>query len=52
MKKIKKTINLPDDLMKEIEEYRAKQRPIPSWNQAAVDLMRQAIRAGKEDDKT
>jgi hypothetical protein len=38
----KTTVIYPDDVEKIIEDYRAKQRPIPTWTQAVCNLIRKA----------
>lgn len=43
----RRTISLDVDLEEEIEDWRAKQRPIPNFSEAIVALTRRGLGGGK-----
>jgi len=43
---IRKTILLDEELFSKIEDYRSRKRPIPSFNEAVVELLRKALEVG------
>jgi hypothetical protein len=40
---VRHTVRLPSELLEAIEEWRARQRPIPSLNGAFVELIRRGL---------
>ena len=41
---VKTSVSLEDDVVKAVEDWRAKQRPIPSFSQAVNILLRKALK--------
>jgi hypothetical protein len=46
--KVRRTWSLPEELIAELEAWRATQRPIPTESQAATELMLDALRRWRE----
>ena len=40
----RQTITFDDDLVKQIDDWRAKQRPIPKFQNAVTELVRRGLR--------
>jgi hypothetical protein len=49
--KRRKAVNLPPDLVREIDAYRGARRPIPSESAAIRDLLIRGLEALKEDER-
>ena len=48
---MRKTITFDDELEKRIEEYRGSKRPIPSFSNAVVELVKLGLEAKKAAKK-
>jgi metal-responsive CopG/Arc/MetJ family transcriptional regulator len=46
--KVRRTLTLPEELLDELDAWRAAQRPIPTESQAVAELLRQALAGWRE----
>jgi hypothetical protein len=49
--KTRRTLMAPDEVLAELQAWRAAQRPIPTESQAIVELLTQALLRWREENK-
>jgi metal-responsive CopG/Arc/MetJ family transcriptional regulator len=49
--KARKTLTFPEELLAELDAWRASQRPIPTESQAVAELIRQALERWRKEQK-
>lgn len=49
--KVRRNLTLPEEIVAELDAWRAAQRPIPTESQAVSELLRRALKAWREQDQ-